>query len=116
MLGAVLWGDGRLTWLLLKLVSAVGLFVLISAWLPRLARTTWVIAIVWGLMTTLLFAIGVYGVQTTLEHPPQYMYGAATLWVPSYGVTICALGIVLGWVGVVLLRRAEIAQVRATCG
>jgi hypothetical protein len=116
MLGAVLWGDGRLTWLLLKLVSAVGLFVLISAWLPRLARTTWGIAIVWGLMTMLLFAIGVYGVQTTLEHPPQYMYGAATLWVPSYGVTICALGIVLGWVGVVLLRRTEIAQVRATCG
>lgn len=106
MLGVFM--SGLFSWVLLKIVSSVGLFVLISSWLPRLARTTWIVALAWGLMTTLLFAFGLRGTQETVGHAPSLLYGAPP-WEPSYGVAICAVGIALGFVGTVLLARDETA-------
>lgn len=107
-----LGSHGSLSWPLLVLVSMIGLFVVISAWLPRLTRSTWIAGLVWGLMATWLFIVGAIGVQATLASPPVLTTAGPEVWDPNYGIFVCAAGIVLGWVGIALLARAEISQAR----
>lgn len=112
-------GIGSNVWLallFLEIVPVVGLYVAIDIWLPRLSRSTWALTACWSLLLTFLFILGVNGVRATIMNPPRFAYGLPGAWAPSFGVAICAIGIALGWVGVVLLSRAEFARVRAAHG
>ncbi len=108
-------GIGSNTWLallFLEVVPVMGLYVAIDIWLPRLARSTWVLAASWSLLLTVLFMCGVNGVQFTIAHPPRFTYEMQGAWDPSFGVAVCALGIVICLAGVALLAREEIGRAR----
>ena len=104
--------NSALIWPFLAITLIVGVFVLVTTWLPRLTRTTWITALGWSLLVTLMLFIGVAGVQVTIAHPPRFSAEAQDVWDPSFGIAICALGIVLGWLGAALLSRVEIVQAR----
>ena len=104
-------GQGSvISWLMIEVAGVMCLFVVITIWLPRLKRVTWATALGWSLLTALFFAIGALGVRATIASPPVFTADAHDPWMGSYGVAICALGIVVCWVGVALLARAELAQ------
>src|SRR6185437_469256 len=99
-------------WPFLVLSSLIGLFVVITAWLPRLMRPTWAWTLVWSLLVTVIAVIGYSGVQMTIAHPPRFSTDDVAPWVASYGVAICVVGLALGWVGGALLAREEISRAR----
>jgi hypothetical protein len=108
-------GMGSNSWLallFLEVVPVMGLYVAIDIWLPRLARSTWVLAASWSLLLTVLFICGVNGVQFTIAHPPRFTYDMQGAWDPSLGVIVCALGIVVGGIGTALLARDELSRPR----
>lgn len=108
-------GMGRNNWLamlFLEVVPIMTLYVLIDVWLPRLTRSTWVVAACWSLLLTLLFLVGMGGVRATLAHPPVFTSLAQDPWVASQGIVVCALGILLSWIGGMFLCRTEVAQAR----
>ncbi|HEU5348528.1 MAG TPA: hypothetical protein VFU63_07925, partial [Ktedonobacterales bacterium] len=108
-------GMGRNDWMalvFLEVVPIMGLYVVIDIWLPRLARSTWIVAACWSLLQTLLFLVGIAGVRKTLAYPPVFTAGPHDPWVVSLGVFVCGLGILLGWVGAGVLGRTEITQSR----
>ena len=106
-------GMGSNTWLallFLEFVPVMGLYVAIDIWLPRLARSTWVLAASWSLLLTVLFICGVNGVRFTIAHPPRFTYDMQDSWDPSLGIVICALGIVICYAAVALLARDELRR------
>jgi hypothetical protein len=100
-----------LAWPLLELASVVGLFVLVAFWLPRLSRLTWIIALGWSLLVALMAFIGMHGIQVTIASAPHFTVDEGP-WETSYGLAICALGIVICLAGVALLIREEIGRAR----
>lgn len=106
-------GIGSNTWLallFLEVVPVMGLYVAIDIWLPRLVRSTWMVAASWSLLLTVLFICGVNGVRFTIVHPPRFTFDMQGAWDPGLGVVICALGIVVGGIGTALLARDEIRR------
>lgn len=106
-------GIGSNTWLallFLEVVPVMGLYVATDIWLPRLTRSTWVVAASWSLLLAVLFIYGVNGVRSTIAHPPRFTYDMQGPWDPSLGVIVCALGIVVGGIGTALLARDEIRR------
>ena len=99
-------------WPFLVLSSLIGLFVVVTVWLPRLMRPTWAWALVWSLLVTVIAVIGYAGIQMTIAHPPRFSTDDVAPWVASYGVAICVVGLALGWVGGALLAREEISRAR----
>jgi hypothetical protein len=104
--------NGVISWPMIEVAGVVGLFAVITVWLPRLKRVTWVTALTWSLLAALFFAVGAIGVRATIAFPPVFTADAHDPWMGSYGVSICALGIAGCWVGVAALARGEIAQTR----
>ena len=90
--------NSALIWPFLAITSVMGVFVLVTTWLPRLTRPTWITALGWCTGDADAF-IGLTGVQATIVHPPRFSSEAQDVWDPSFGIAICALGIVLGWLG-----------------
>jgi hypothetical protein len=109
MLSATLSGDGQLAWALFEAVTVIGLFIAIAVWLPHLTRATWIIAIGWSLLVTLVVVMGLHGIEVTMAHPPHFTINEGP-WGSSLGVALCALGIVICLVGVVLLIRDELRR------
>ena len=109
---AGLASNGLLAFLLLEIVPTLGIFVVVTVWLPRLARETWVWAACWDLLVTLLFVVGVAGVRATIANPPVFTSAPQDPWVASYGVGVAAFGILLVWLGAILLAVVEIAHNR----
>ncbi|MGE5334568.1 MAG: hypothetical protein ACM3N4_07705 [Nitrososphaerota archaeon] len=95
-----------------ELVPTVGLFAVISVWLPRLIRSTWVTTLGWILLLTALFFIGIVGVGATIAHPPVLTSFAHDPWVAGQGDAVCGFGILLGWVGAAILGREEVHYAR----
>jgi hypothetical protein len=109
VLTAGLGARGSLSWPLLELASVVGLFVVVAFWLPRLTRATWVVALGWSLLVTLIAFIGMHGIQVTIASGPHFSVDEGP-WEASYGIGICTLGIVIYLVGVALLAREELRR------
>jgi uncharacterized membrane protein len=107
-IGSNIW----LALLFLEVVPVMGLYVAIDIWLPRLTRSTWILAASWSLLLTVLFMYGVNGVRFTIAHPPRFTYDMQGAWDPGLGVATTALGIVICLVGVALLAREEIGRAR----
>lgn len=106
-------GIGSNNWmalLFLEVVPVMGLYVAIDIWLPRLVRSTWVLAASWILLLTFLFSCGVSGVRYTLAHTPRFTYDMQGAWDPSLGIVVCALGIAICLVGTALLARDELRR------
>lgn len=61
----------------------------------------------WNLCVTLEFLDGIAGVRAAIAHPPRLVFAPQSPWGPSLGIAVCAAGILLGWVAVVVLARAE---------
>lgn len=104
--------NSPVVWPFLAVSLLLGLLVIVTVWLPRLSRATWVTALGWGLLVTLMGCIGVFGVRMTMENPPIFAYGEELIWGPSYGVAISALGLLMCCAAVVLLARDEILRAR----
>ena len=96
----------------LELVPTMGLFVVISVWLPHLTRSTWITTLGWVLLLTPLFFIGIAGVGATITHPPVLTSFAHDPWVAGQGDALCGFGILLGWVGAAILGREEVIRAR----
>ena len=104
--------NGILSWPLIEVAGVVGLFVVVTVWLPRLRRVTWATALLWSLLAALIFIIGVVGIQATKANPPVFTSDLHDLWTSSYGAVVCALGVLVCLAGAALLARAEIARRR----
>jgi hypothetical protein len=83
----------------------------IAFWLPRMTRATWMIALGWSLLVALMAFIGVHGIQVTITSAPHFTADEGP-WEASYGIFICALGIVVGGIGTALLARDELRRAR----
>lgn len=113
---AVSGQNSVISWPLIEFAGITGLFVVITIWLPRLTRGTWVTALGWLLLASLLAFIGMRGIQATIANPPRFTYDMQGEWVGSYGAAICALGVIVCLAGAALLARAEIVQARQMKG
>lgn len=113
---AVSGQNSVISWPLIEFAGITGLFVVITIWLPRLTRGTWVTALGWLLLASLLAFIGRRGIQATIANPPRFTYDMQGEWVGSYGAAICALGVIVCLAGAALLARAEIVQARQMKG
>ena len=113
---AVSGQNSVISWPLIEFAGITGLFVVIIIWLPRLTRGTWVTALGWLLLASLLAFIGMRGIQATIANPPRFTYDMQGEWVGSYGAAICALGVIVCLAGAALLARAEIVQARQMKG
>jgi hypothetical protein len=111
VLTAGLGAKSSLAWPLLELASVVGLFVVVAFWLPRLTRATWVVALGWVLLVTLMAFIGIHGIQVTIASGPHFSVDEVP-WEASYGFGICEVGIVISLVSVALLACEEIVRAR----
>ena len=109
MLSATMSGDGQLAWEFFELASVMGLFLAITVWLPRLTRSTWIIAAGWSVLVALMVFMGLHGIEVTMAHPPHFTADEGP-WEPSFGIVICASGIVVDGVGIALLAREEIGR------
>ena len=113
---AVSGQNSVISWPLIEFAGITGLFVVTTIWLPRLTRGTWVTALGWLLLASLLAFIGMRGIQATIANPPRFTYDMQGEWVGSYGAAICALGVIVCLAGAALLARAEIVQARQMKG
>ena len=104
--------NGVISWPMIEVAGVIGLFAVITVWLPRLKRVTWATALAWSLLAALFFAVGAIGVRATIAYPPVFTSDPHDPWTGSYGVALCALGIVVCWAGAALLARNEIIQAR----
>lgn len=104
--------SGVISWLMIEVAGVIGLFAVITVWLPRLKRATWVTPLAWSLLAALVFAAGAIGVRATIAYPPVFTSDPHDPWTGSYGVAICALGIAVCWAGAALLARTEILHAR----
>ena len=93
--------------LLIAVLATIGVYLVVIAWLPQLTRATWLWIGSWNLFVTLVLFDGIAGVRAAIAHPPRLVFAPQSPWGPSLGIAVCAAGILLGWVAVVVLARAE---------
>lgn len=99
-------GDYRPSWIAIELLSVVGVYLLVTVWLSRLPRITWLVTLSWTVLLVPLFALGVRGVQVSLSRPVLLGYASVNPATFGSGVVVCLLGIALSGIGGVLLLRA----------
>lgn len=104
--------NDSVVWPFMAASLLLGLLVIVTVWLPRMSLATWVTALGWSLLVTLMAIIGVYGVRMTMANPPIFAFGEQLIWVPSYGVALSALGLLTCCAAVALLARDEIRHAR----
>lgn len=85
--------------LLIELLATVGLYSVVTVWLPQWSRASRLWILCWSLLVTLLFAVSMVGVRATLANPPRLTYLQPEPWLVGPGAVICAIGILLVWLG-----------------